>query len=423
MKTVAIIAEYNPFHIGHAYQIQQVKQQLEADYVLVIMSGNFAQRGIPTIYDKSVRTKMALLGGADLVLELPALYALGSAEYFAKGAVSILNALHVTDILHFGSENGNIEQIKEVAQFLTKEPEEYSRILNVHLKNGESFPSARLHAMLDFFQNNSSIKVALSEKELKSLLGESNNILGIEYCKAIFNGKSNIEPYTITRKGAGYLDEELPGESENNSFPSALALRDRIIRKDGFDKLQKYFEPDSFEFLSSVENYPVSANDFSNIMYFKLLEMIKNNENGFFDVKNDFIEKIKNNMNEYTGFEDFCMRLKSKNYTYTKISRSLFHILLGMKQETVDQLVDIGMAQYVRILGFKKEASELLHQIKQKSEIPVISKMADAKKMLSGIALESFEMDIYATQVYNGIVMNYTNQAPNNEFRRQIIIC
>ena len=218
MKIVGIIAEYNPFHKGHEFHIEKAKKITGADAAIIIMSGDYVQRGIPSIMPKHLRTQMALACGADVVLELPVCYATGSAEYFATGAVSLLEALGCVDYLCFGSECGEIKILQQIADVLCKETELYKVLLQKHLKNGNAFPAARKLAFIEYLGKNKSLSCI--PEQISAILDSPNNILAIEYLKALSFLNSSIEPVTITREGAGYHDQTLGG-----LFSSASALR------------------------------------------------------------------------------------------------------------------------------------------------------------------------------------------------------
>ena len=210
MKIVGLITEYNPFHNGHLYHIQQAKRTTGADAVIVVMSGDYVQRGVPAVMPKRLRAESALECGASAVFELPVCYSTGSAELFAESAVALLDQLQIVDSLCFGSECGDLDALSEIADLLCQEPKDYRSLLKKHLRNGLSFPCARRKALKEY----------LPEKNFAALLDEPNNILGIEYLKAIRKLKSTIKPYTILRKGARYHDQEL--STENLSSASAI---------------------------------------------------------------------------------------------------------------------------------------------------------------------------------------------------------
>lgn len=398
MKTAAIIAEYNPFHNGHKYQIEETKRLTGADFILVVMSGDFVQRGAPAVFNKYLRTRMALLGGADVVLELPCLYAVSSAEFFAGGGVSLLNRLGVTDYLSFGSEWGDIHAIKNCAEFFISEPSAYRHLLASFLKQGMSFPAARNEAFLQTAGNDSSFGEIPD-----SLLSSPNNILALEYCKSLTALHSSITPITIKRLGDAYHETSL--NEDSSVFSSASAIRRTI-------------EEGSGEFLT--------CDDFSSLLHYRLLMEYQNGFTKYLDCSSELSRRIVKYLPDFTDFTGFAALLKSKNVTYTKVSRALIHILLDITtpdsylQPVLNRELSVP---YARLLGFKKEATPLLSAIKQNSEIPIISKPADARNILDDAALSMLEQDIFAGNIYESVFsQKYKRKLPVNEYRQSPVI-
>lgn len=412
MKTAAIIAEYNPFHSGHFYQLNKLREEQGVDRIIIVMSGNFAQRGIPAIVDKHLRTRMALECGADLVLELPTYYALGSAEYFAQGAVALLDKLGVVDILHFGSEAGDITSLSQCASVLTTEPKEYSLALNQYLKQGVSYPVARSQALSDYIGD--------ASDALKQTLNSPNNILGIEYIKALLQRNSRIQPVTLKRNGSDYNATTIT----EGEYASANAIRLQLASSLEADaSIAKNMPPKAFQLLANTSQaHFLYANDFSSILYYKLLEEVANGYTNYYDVTPALSDKLLKNLDSFTCFDDFCMLLKSKDITYNRISRCLMHILLNMKQDTIEALRADDYIHYARVLGFRKDSSDLLGLIKANTSIPLISKLADAYKEFDGLASISLEADLYASRVYEGVKAQKYRIPIQNEFTRQIVI-
>ena len=457
MRITSIISEYNPFHEGHKYHMENAKKITNSDYTIVIMSGDFTQRGTPAIIDKYARAGQALLGGADLVLELPVCFATASAEGFAFGAVSILEKLGVVDSLVFGSESGDIDCIKKVADFLVNESSEYKECLQFFLKQGLSFPKARACVLREFFQDLN-----------RHFLSSSNNILGIEYCRALKYFNSSITPMTIARKDNLYHDEEL---AEVGKLSSATAIRKVLLDSYKEDTAPVFHNPKkqvSYEasilfdtVASHMPEYslniikekwgissPVTSKDFSLLLKYKLLLENRDSLTGYLDVTSDLADRIYNNLNSYKDFDSFCNLLKTKELTYTRIARSLIHILLDIKKKdyeiykrgslasgnlletntdkmnmNADVLKNhLGYGQYARILGFRKGSSLLLHEIKKHSSIPLISKLSDSVKELNGIALSMLEKDIQAAHIYEGVVADKFGHDFRNEFQKQLMI-
>ncbi|MBO4290453.1 MAG: nucleotidyltransferase [Lachnospiraceae bacterium] len=408
MKVNGIIAEYNPFHNGHRYQIEQAKRLTGADYTIIVLSGNFTQRGEPAIIDKFVRTRIALHNGADLVIELPVFHSAGSAEYFARGGVSILNQLGVVTHICFGSECGSIEPMREIAQIILDEPESYLEDLKSGQAAGLSYPAARNRALTDYYP-----KLAQNA----SLLTSPNNILGIEYMKALLSMKSSIEPVTILRFGSNYHTRFLESD-----FCSALALREAIWAGQNLSLLEPQMPDSAFEILCSSlkETPPIHLNDFSKMLLYKLLMEQDHGFDRFFDVTSDLSDRIKNNLKKFDGYHNFCELLKTKNMTHTRISRCLLHIMLDMKDVETTSRNHMDLVPYARVLGFRKEAAPLLSAIKKYSEIPLITKLADAESILNPQAYSTLVQDMRRSSVYESVAALKSGRSARDE--RQIPI-
>lgn len=426
MKVVGLVTEYNPFHNGHRYHLEQAKRKTGAGFVVVVMSGNFLQRGEPAIIDKFARAEMALACGADLVLEIPAYFACGSAEYFALGAVSLLDSLGIADAVCFGSECGDIQVLDEIAEVLTEEPSLYKNTLKALLAEGKSFPAAREEALLSCLS-----ALYGSEKEdrvsiWKDVLDSPNNILGIEYLKALKKLKSNLEPVTIERISSGYHDLSL-----HSGISSATAIRRVIWEEQLTDPIMDQVPNEVYTILKRELNqsFPIKSADFSQLLHYRLLSVTDWEElSKFFDVSQDLAKRIWNQRHSYQGLEEFTAQLKTRQFTETRIRRALMHILLGIKEDGVRESVrTCNGACYIRVLGFRKDASVLLTEIKKKSPLPIITKMADAYELLencaaSNTARKMLDCDIYSAQVYHCAVTDLYKEHTYNEYTRQIIV-
>ena len=252
MKACGIVAEYNPLHTGHVYQMNKARQISQADCIIVVMSGNFVQRGEPAVIDKYARTRAALKAGADIVVELPVYYALSSAENFARGAVLTLNEMKAASIC-FGAETDNADRLAKISHAIISESPEYKAILNKALAEGLSYPAARQTALLEYLP------------ECKNIISGSNNILAIEYIKAILGNNLKMTYYPVLREGAGYNDD-----TDNAEYASAFGIRKMIMSGES-EKLKVYLTPDMSEEISNSKNCPVSLDDFSNIFNHKML--------------------------------------------------------------------------------------------------------------------------------------------------------
>ena len=411
MKVCGIIAEYNPFHNGHLYHIRKAAELSGADYIIVVMSGNFVQRGTPAIADKFLRTQTALACGAHLVLELPVCYATGSAEYFSAGAVSLLDKLGVVTHLCFGSESGDIAQLKKVAEILADEPKSFQECLRQKSKEGLPFPSARCAALSETYPQ---LQIP------SSVLSSPNNILGIEYMKSLIKMDSNIRPLTIVRNGAGYHDATL-----DSPYSSATAIRQGLEAGLPWDTLSEQFPLETGSLLKKyfADNHPVYADDFSALLHYKLLSEQLDGYSTYLDVTKNLSDRIRKHLYTFSGFTEFCEQLKTKELTYSRISRSLLHILLNIRQDDVNRYVrEMNYTPYARILGFRKDASLLLSEIGKNIQIPLISKLADAHKILEPAAMEMLQRDIMASDIYNSIRAAQKGKSMRNEYSTPIVI-
>ena len=418
MKTAGVIAEYNPFHNGHKYHLEQTREQTGADYIIAVISGDYVQRGAPASINKYIRTEMALANGADLVLELPVYYASGSAEYFAAGAVALLDKLGVTDILSFGSECGSINILSGPAKLLACESPAFTASLQALLRQGKSYPQARSLALIRCL----SVSGAEDFAAYEAAILQPNNILGIEYIKALLKRKSAILPFTLKREGAAYHEKNLPDDFCEKS--SASALRLSMEQQGNLALLKKYIPASVYTLLSSDIHsaFPVTANDFSLLLKYKLLMESKKGYTGYMDVTQELSDKIRKNLNRFTNYNDFCSLLKSREITYTHISRALLHILLDMKKCALASYMNDDYISYARILGFRKTSGPLLHVIKKNSSIPLISKLADASSLLNETGNSMLEKEITASALYDSVVSNRSGVPTVSEYKKQLII-
>ncbi len=434
MKIAAIIAEYNPFHKGHQFQIEETRRLTGADYVLVIMSGDFVQRGAPALCNKYLRAKMALLGGADVVLELPSLYATSSAEYFAQGGVTLLDKLGVIDYLSFGSECGDIQLMINCAKQLLSSTVQQEQQISDLVAQGFSYPLARQQVLLETLPAKNDT-VASTANDMTALLSSPNNILGLEYCKSLLTLNSNIQPITIKRKGGEYHDNILSSDSMH--FASASAIR-HALNDNSADYLCHL--PDAVLSLfkeQQIFDTFITEDDFSLLLYYKLLSEQKTGFTGYLDCSEELSFKIKKYLPEYRSYSQFCDLLKSKNLTYTRISRTLLHILLNVMTPVAysapisQRALDIP---YARLLGFRKDASGILSAIKKNSSIPLISNVADATALLTEEGVAMLSQDIYACDVYEAVFsqkasitcengcVNAQKREPLNEYKQSPVI-
>lgn len=404
MTTTAIIAEFNPFHNGHKYLFEQAKKITNADYLIVVMSGNFVQRGEPAIMDKYLRSEIALQAGADLVLELPVCYATASAEYFAYGGVKLLNSLGFVDYLCFGSESGDLTDIQKAASLLVNEPTDFKNALTEAIKAGNSYPSARKLALATYFSDT-------------SFLDSPNNILALEYCKALLTLNSTIKPITVKRAGSGYHEEAL---STNESFVSATALRG-VLTKEDSSALSDYMPAYGASLLQThfQKRYPITLSDFDSMMQYKL--MMEDDFTKYLDVTPDLHDKICKQRSQYKDAKSFNNLLKSKDLTYTRVSRMLCHILLDIKKKDFEAIKELNTPPYAYMLALNSKANELTSIIKSNSKLTLISSTAKAEQTLVGTALMQFNLDVAASHLYESVLSTKFNTSMTLEYNRKLI--
>lgn len=423
MKTIGIIAEYNPFHNGHAYQIQKVKELTGADHVVIAMSGDFVQRGTPAIIDKYIRAEMALNCGADLVLELPVLWATASAESFAMAGVTLFDKIGCIDGLCFGAETEDLKALTAIADILAKEPEAFSVNLSSYLKEGFSFPAARARALSEC-----NLSEHFAPEDLEKILNTPNNILAIEYLKALQKRNSNIKPILIKREGTGYHDADIHPVSDTSSSSdipnaSATAIRRVLFDTKDFSMLTQAMPKNAETLLRSYlnEKTPVCSNDFSSLLGYKLLTSTVEELSAIGDCNPDLANRLLNNRTLFSSFEDFCMQNKRKDTTYTRISRILLHFILGITNLDYLHGKTLDYIPYLRILGFKKDTSIILKNLKAAANVPVISKLADAPATLSEDAKCLLHMDIFASDLYEQICAIKKGTTSRSEYSREIV--
>lgn len=434
MKVTGIIAEYNPFHKGHKYQIDYCKKKLNSDYVIVAMSGDYVQRGTPALLPKHVRAEMALRCGADLVLEMPVSVSTASAEAFAMGGVSMLDGLHIVDSLCFGSEYGKVSALMELAEILVEEPEEYRQLLKEFLSNGLSFPSARCQALTEYFRNPHNFTgddfdgvLTPLLNQIVQILNSPNNILGIEYCKALLRLKSNIKPVTLKRQGMGYHETlaETDGSdrfscTDGNTFASASAIRELLkatLTPETISRIASQV-PDEISLLlaSSLQRNEFLTEDaLDPLLSYCILKENADSFCSYLDVSRDLAERIINRSNELNGFLQAASFLKTKELTQSRIQRALLHIILGIREVP-------ATVPYARVLGFRRESSTLLKEIKDSSSIPLITKLADANSLLDESGRSFLYETVFSSNLYEKLLCQKSSRNFVHEYQKQIVI-
>lgn len=387
MSITGIIAEYNPFHNGHIYHIKNTYKLTRCQGIIAVISGNFVQRGIPSIIDKWNKTRIALLNGIDLVIELPVLYSISSAEFFSYGAVSLLNSLGVVDNICFGSECNDIEILDLISQVLWEEPSELKLHLKEELIAGKSYAKARSNSLIDFLNEKYNYNKSI---DLKSILSSPNNILAIEYMKSLKKLHSSIKIFSIKRQGEGYSNHNI-----NKDFSSSSAIRNFLKSGNDVRKLQSNLPDETYKLINKFYNchYNFSMED-SIVSYLKYKclfkkKSIKNLPDVSEGIENRIFRAIENN----SSYNDVILSSKSKRYAYARISRILCQFFLGFEDFNTSDLRQ-ERCPYARILGFNKRGMEILKKMKHTASIPVYTKFP---KKLDDI----LTLDLLATKAYS----------------------
>lgn len=392
MTVLGFITEYNPFHYGHKYHLEQSKSITKANYTVAIMSGSFLQRGEPSFVDKWTKAKMAIDNGVDLVLELPFIYACQSAEFFAYGGVKLMDNLNIVDYLSFGSEIGEIDPLKKIASIFLEEPEYFQMRLKHYLSLGYSYSISRSNALQEYI----SIISPKDKNNYKNIVDKSNNILGIEYLKALKRLNSNIYPVTIKRSGNQYNDI-----NHTNGFASATGIR-HIIKTKGLESIKDLVPYPTYVLLQEFYDKFKTFNDLSNFNQI-LLYLIRTVEEvklqKYMDIEAGLENRIIQQGNNFNKILDIINNIVTKRYPRTRIQRLLIHLLHELNKEVFMELSE-SYPSYIRVLGANENGLLLLNRIKERSNLPIITKFADYKK-LSNQSLEDILMiDKKSTDIF-----------------------
>ena len=410
-KVVGIIAEYNPFHNGHLYHLLQAKDLAQADYVVAVISGNFTQRGDTSIVDKWTKAYMAICGGCDLVLELPTVYSISSAENFASGAIKILDSLKIVDSIAFGAEASDLATLNNIANVLYTEPRGYTNILTHELQKGISFPSARENAILMYLND---------IKRYANILNSPNNILAIEYLKALKTQKSNMNPIMVKRSKVYYNDDRIVDD-----FASATAIR-KLIKRREYEDLRKVVPRSTYKILSKQirdGNIVLGLENFEKEIIYTLRKMSIREIANLPDVSEGLENLIKNSADNCNDMSKLIANIKSKRYTQTRIQRILLYALLGIDKKMMEDSKKV--TPYVRVLGFTNKGKELISEINKRN--PKINMITSVKKFIeknnkpsNRTIMQMLQKDIFATDVYT-LGFDFESKA-NLDFTNNMII-
>ena len=407
-RVLGIIAEYNPFHNGHLYHIAKSKEETGAQYVVAVISGNFVQRGNTSIVNKWIKTKMALLNGVDLVIELPTIYSISSAENFAEGAIKIFNSMGIVDTISFGMEANEIATLNNIANVLYTEPKEYITMLSHELNKGNSFPKARENAVMMYLND---------IKRYANVMSGSNNILAIEYLKAMKKTKSTILPLGIKREKVLYQDKYIVDD-----FASATAIRKMLLTKQLGD-IRKVMPKSSYMLLGEelkAGHYVIDIARFEKEILYTLRKMSVQEIANLPDVSEGLENTIKNAADSCNTLEEFINIVKTKRFTQTRIQRILLYSLLGITKKQME--TSRKTVPYIRVLGFDNKGKELISEMMTLN--PKLNVITSVKKYIDTVAnktsKEMLETDILATNIYT--LGYYSDSYSNLDYTSKIEI-
>ena len=406
MKTLGIVTEYNPFHKGHVYMIEEAKKKAGADRVVVVMSGSFVQRGEPAIFDKWTRTEAALKNGVDMVLELPVLFAASNAETFARAGVRTLEETGIVDVLCFGSESGDLHSMQEAARLMENETEEFQKLLKEQLDEGLSYPAARAKALETVSQINSEI------------LSQPNHILGLEYLKALERYNCTMEPMTIKREG----DYNSP--SLTDGFASAAAIRKALAEDRSTEAMTQLPENvhDVYNKALSLGTAPVFWDELAPALHYKLRMSSADEIKEVAEVVEGLENRILHSIDSCYDMKDVVDYIKTKRYTRTKIQRILLHILLDIKEREVSYFMNLPKMPYIRVLGFQKDNSGILADLTENAKCPVLTNLKKAPEILNEDGLALLALEKTATDLHALAYPNPIYRAPNQDFTKPLVI-
>ena len=380
MNTTAIIAEYNPFHNGHKFHLRSAKKASSANFIFTVMSPSFVQRGECAIYDKWTRTRATLRGGADMVIELPVIYSTASAESFARGAVKIITESGIADNIAFGAETNDLSALQAAADLLLEPTDEFTEILKTELSKGSSFPKARAAAF------------STVTGKAADVLSTSNNILAVEYLKALKLYNSDIRPVITKRTGSEFNSTKVQG-----TIASASAVR-KVIKKGRSDLVNQTVPFECFDIYEKA--IPVFMDNFSDAMAYILRTMTVEEMREISGISEGLENRILKTVGSSYKISDICAELKTKRYTHTRLMRIMSHLLLGITKEQEEMFSPLHFEPYIRVLGFRKSAEHLVSALCKKSSVPVIMNVNKDEGRLNETQKALLDLEKKATNVY-----------------------
>ncbi len=392
MKILGLITEYNPFHLGHKYHLEQSLKITKATHSIAIMSSSFVQRGEPALVDKWTRAKMAIDNGVDLVIELPFVFSVQSAELFAYGSIKILDSLNLVDCISFGSENGGLINLIKAAEILVNEPIEFKNKLKENLNHGMAFSASRGSALDYYIKSHSSN----DDCDYINLLKESNNILGIEYLKALIKTKSSIIPFSIGRLGNKYKDEEI-----TTSIGSATGIRNRLYRG-SISSVKEFMPESSYKYLLDFhENYGIfnRLSNYDEILRYILRIKSPNELMGIMDMEEGLENRILRMSLKHYNIQELVDEVTTKRYPSTRIKRIIIHLLMNLQRDEIKRIYGLPI-EYIRVLGCNKKGLEILQRINKANEISIITKYSNFRKLRNQNINSFLEYEEKATDLF-----------------------
>lgn len=381
MRVVGIIAEYNPLHNGHIYHLEQARALSKADYCVVVLSGNFVQRGEAACTDKFTRAGWALKAGADLVLELPSVYAVSPAERFAAGGVRTLAATGVVTDLAFGCEAPDLQLLYQISDVIASEPPALQEAIKKHLSMGKSYPRARFDALAEYGV----------PKNMLNAIAQPNNILAVEYLRAIRQFAEGIEPLPIPRIGTGYHSEDIVGE-----YASATAIRKAIV--EGRNEILNTMPSFVGGPLMYDEQFIIAQETLSDIMLYAIRRLSAPELANIPDVCEGFENVLFRSVREVRTLLEFFEAVKTKRYTLARCKRIAVCALLGITSELVKQTAASPGGSYLRVLGFQRKARALLGEIAKKKTASLILRNSDLEAC-PAIVRRNLDTDALSTDI------------------------
>ena len=385
-RILTIIAEYNPFHYGHLYHLNESIKEINPKYKVAIISGNFVQRGEPSLLDKWTKAKIALESGFDMVIELPTLYAISSAENFALGGIKIANQIN-SSFLSFGSEIGNISELEELTNSIQINENKYFEAVRSFISKGNSYPKSQELAINKLFGKK------------YSALCTPNNILGFEYIRTLKSTNSKIQVTTIKR---------------NSKYKSASEIRDLIKSNKSIEKL---VPPASFFEINNNLNLVTSLKSYEKEIFFKLRTMSKEDFQKVPDIPENLITKLQTSAGACNSLDDLFGKLKNKSITAARIKRILLYIILGITKKDIE--MSRTTAPYIRVLGIRENSKELLSLISKKKNVITSIKDFETSSKNKKL-LRMLEIDKTATNIYT---LAYSKESKSHlDYTQKLII-